>query len=85
MKQTKDKELAKLDLEYFKFLFKRNPRNQDEFRWFRSKLDDREYKWATEINQDNFYMWRTASKGKRDLSAYCDDDYYFQYDEGIVK
>jgi hypothetical protein len=85
MKLTKDKELAALDLGYFKFLFKRNPRSQAEFRWFRKKLDYREYCWATEINADNFYMWRTASKGKRDLSAYCDDDCYFNYDECNVK
>lgn len=71
---TKDK----LDLEYFKYIHKRTPKNQKEFECFQFWLDKREeydlHQYNYGVTLDNFSLFFTARKGRRDPGEYCDEN-----------
>lgn len=79
------REQSVLDLEYFKFLFKRNPKCQAEFTWFRKQLDIREHIDEEHLIYEYMMYITSHRKGKRDLSAPYDDDYCLRRDEYNIK
>lgn len=73
--------MDKLDRCFFEFIFQRPPISEDEFLWFVRKLDEREKRLKEEEAFRMFFYKCSNKRGKRDLSAYLDDDNYYRYDE----
>lgn len=68
-----------LDLEFFRFIHKRNPKNEEEFMEFQKKLDIREQRCKEDMFfEDNFSYFYTATTGKRNpfSSVQCEYDGY---------
>lgn len=66
----------KLDLDFFKFIHKREPKNEKEFYVFQKKLDKRDQQYKESIvSEDDFSDFYTATKGRKNPFTATQNEY----------